>query len=45
MKLSEKIDIVYLAVEKHVPAKQIAKKHRITVSYVSLLVKKARKNP
>ena len=45
MKLSDKIDIVYQVVEKHIPTKIVAKKHRVTQSYVSLLVSKARKKP
>ena len=45
LKLSDKIDIVHQVVQQHVPTKVVAKKHRVTQGYVSLLVSKCRKKP
>ena len=45
LKLSEKIQIVHQVVCQLKPMRQVAKEHRITQGYVSIIVKKVRKNP
>ena len=42
---TEKIDIVHQAIVQLLPWKDIAKEHRVSVSSVSNLVTKAKKNP
>jgi len=41
----EKINVVWQVVCQHIPVKEVAKEHRMTQSYVSSLVSKAKKNP
>ena len=43
--LSEKILIVHQVVIQLKPLKQVAKEHRVTASYISLIVQKVKKNP
>jgi hypothetical protein len=45
LSLKDKIELVYQVVCNHTPTKLLAKKHRVTQSYVSLLVSRARRNP
>ena len=44
MSLSEKVQIIHQAVVMKLPHKDIAKEHRISTPYVSILQKRALKN-
>ena len=45
LKVNEKIEIVFQVMCLHAPAKHLAKKYRVTESYICLLVHKANKKP
>ena len=45
LKVKDKIEIVFQVMCLHAPAKHLAKKYRVTESYISLLVHKVKKKP